>query len=330
MYNTPGKEQGDRPIQNGSPGTSASSARDLALRKGRPTIDEALGYLGAQGSRRARHAEVPHQHDESYRSKKPGNLDLSKLFPKPADQTGIGHLLSPAKFMDSPSALSDATEFFTQNASQPQPRPAPRLRRDQFNTGTSRRPIISVTNNSTRRNDIEWDMYKNAKVNVRRPPKGIQHWFDALDEESDEASDSSDMDLEDPVLTHSSPSEPARAWPESPLRNSLHSQGRPSPVAVEPANDLTRISHNTQAMNDLSRNEKRSSFHSEAETIRSACSSHRPDTPSTKGIRPLDFAVQNGSVLNLASSDEEVDPIQHLPIIRDSCAEQIDIEDEIV
>ncbi|KAL2350106.1 hypothetical protein BJ546DRAFT_860829, partial [Cryomyces antarcticus] len=347
MYNTPGKEHGDRPIQSESPGvgttkqlhnqassstlrsyydakrspllvsqqTSASSARDLALRKGRPTIDEALGYLDAQGSRGARHAEVPRQYDESYRSKKPGNLDLSKLFPKPAGQTGSGHLLSPAKFMDSPSALSDATEFFTQHASQPQPQPTPRLRRDQFDTGKSRRPVISVTNKPTRRNDIEWDMYKNAKVNVRRPPKGIQHWFDALDEESDEASDSSDTDLKDPVPIYSSPSEPARTWPESRLRISSYSQGRRSPVAVESVNDLTRVSHNTQAMNDLSRNEKRSSFHTEAETVRSTRSNS---------------AVQNGSVLNLASSDEEVDSIQHLPIIRDSCAEQIDIEDEIV
>ena len=82
--------------------TSASSARDMALRKGYPPITRPLNQDGFES------AVIPGPHDDTGSAgasqSTPMHLDLSTLFPKPyfSDRT----LLSPNKVVRSPSLIS--------------------------------------------------------------------------------------------------------------------------------------------------------------------------------------------------------------------------------
>ncbi|KAI9678847.1 MAG: hypothetical protein M1817_005907 [Caeruleum heppii] len=99
--------------------TSASSARDLALRKGLPVIQAASpGDLQADQTPSDGH-DVPSRRklfSFSPDRKNPPRLDLSKLFPRPRHIPAA--LLSPDRLTQSPSALSLASERSTANSAQ--------------------------------------------------------------------------------------------------------------------------------------------------------------------------------------------------------------------
>ncbi|ORY13067.1 hypothetical protein BCR34DRAFT_469356, partial [Clohesyomyces aquaticus] len=170
--------------------TSASAVRDMALRKGRPPVASPREYDGHPDLPMS-HAELDHRKRE-HRKSKPARLDLSKLFPKPRSNTSSerpGVLLSPNKLVNSPSAMSTASEYFprpmtreptpTPNAPRPQAKLTKSSKRQQAPPAQPPRPISPVRLH-------ERDEYDSAKINVRRPPRGIQHWFDAVGESSDE------------------------------------------------------------------------------------------------------------------------------------------------
>ncbi|KAF2020533.1 hypothetical protein BU24DRAFT_456601 [Aaosphaeria arxii CBS 175.79] len=170
--------------------TSASAVRDMALTKGHPQIAlEAGGNV---------HALSPPSHLDSkgsFRKSKPARLDLSKLFPKPRSNTALETgmpLLSPNKMVNSPTALSSASEFFPRPMTrEPSPRPKgqAKLTKSPRVQHQPQRPPSPVRVHRR-------DEYDNAKINVRRPPRGIQHWFEGFD---DDDSDDDQEESNEPI-----------------------------------------------------------------------------------------------------------------------------------
>jgi hypothetical protein len=168
--------------------TSDSAVRDRALRRGKPQILEDYNGNGHVPS-----PVSPVMHDEARRKEqrkgKPARLDLSKLFPKPKGGDGLAQsnvLFSPTKMVNSPAAMS-----FTSDYQFPRPmtrEPTPNPMGQNKPKKLQRKQMTSPYTPSSPARRVERDEYDNAKVHVRRPPKGVQHWFDALDEDSDEAS----------------------------------------------------------------------------------------------------------------------------------------------
>ena len=166
--------------------TSDSAIRDRALRRGQPPVLTDHGYEIYEPSP-VSPVILNEKRKKEARKSKPARLDLSKLFPKPRDsgsQNYGGPLLSPNKMVNSPAAMSVNSGYFPRMMSRGSASQAGPTKLQKTNTrhhdGSIRpqpSPIPSV-----RRGD-----HDNTKLNVRRPPRGVQHWFDALDEDSDES-----------------------------------------------------------------------------------------------------------------------------------------------
>lgn len=171
--------------------TSDSAVRDMALRRGKPQIVpdyNSNGYIISPVS--------PVIQDEARRKEqrksKPARLDLSKLFPKPRGAEGSANssaLLSPAKMVNSPAAMSWTSEY---QFPRPMTRePTPNSNGQDKSKKLQRKQASAPPTPSSPARKFERDQYDNAKVHVRRPPKGVRHWFDALDEDSDEVPEAS-------------------------------------------------------------------------------------------------------------------------------------------
>jgi hypothetical protein len=166
--------------------TSDSAVRDMAWRRGNSQLVpdyNSNGYAVSPVS--------PGIQDETrrkdQRKSKPARLDLSKLFPKPRGGEGSAHsnaLLSPAKMVNSPAAMSFTSEYQFPRPMTREPTPNP-SGQDKPKKLQRKQASAPPTPSSPARK-FERDQYDNAKVHVRRPPKGVEHWFDALDEDSDE------------------------------------------------------------------------------------------------------------------------------------------------
>lgn len=169
--------------------TSDSAVRDGALRKGKAKITP---YPDEHHTLRPSSRQTMEDEKKEMRKNKPARLDLSKLFPKPrsngADYS-TGSLLSPNKVCNSPSAMSTASDYFPRPMTR-EPTPILNSRGHAKLTKTVKRQQGSSVHPAHRSTSPvrlhKRDTYDNAKVNVRRPPRGIQHWFDGLGEESDE------------------------------------------------------------------------------------------------------------------------------------------------
>ncbi|KAH6633369.1 hypothetical protein C7974DRAFT_433417 [Boeremia exigua] len=168
--------------------TSNSAVRDMALRRGQPQIITD-GHAHSYSSHEA--SPVSPLLDVERRKSKPARLDLSKLFPKPKTGDGQNHaraLLSPTKMVNSPAAMSMSSEYFAQPMTR-EPTPAPKGHATLTSYATRRHAEHAPPLPSSPKRMFKRDEYDSAKVHVRRPPKGVQHWFDALDEDSDEVSE---------------------------------------------------------------------------------------------------------------------------------------------
>lgn len=169
--------------------TSDSAIRDRALRRGRTPVLTDKGYDGYVASAASPVILDQARKKKENRKSKPARLDLSRLFPKPKDSGNQRHgnaMLSPTKMVNSPAAMSMNSEYFHHSPS--------RDRTPQKATKLSHKNSTSHYNPSGRRGTspvrkIERDEYDNAKVHVRRPPKGVQHWFDALEDDSEESAE---------------------------------------------------------------------------------------------------------------------------------------------
>ncbi|KAJ9618667.1 hypothetical protein H2203_008871 [Taxawa tesnikishii (nom. ined.)] len=127
--------------------TSASAVRDMALRKGKPTIHAAAGQPELL---------FPKQKESKKRrfSKK-----LARSAPTDSTDT---EPVPPIPFQLA-HPTTHATLFPSRQESS-----------------------ISSHSQSSKATVFDQNMYDNAKINRRRPPKGIQHWFEGLDDSSDD------------------------------------------------------------------------------------------------------------------------------------------------
>ncbi len=156
--------------------TSASAVRDMGLRKGSPKVHE------MESNQIPSKSAMKPSNVTASPSDKPRKLDLASLFPRPA--ASGGRLLSPAKYSHSPSAMTDATEFFPPETLHAEVRrQGPNGR---FETHKSPQQPPSESASTPRVKIFEPDIYDHAKTNQRKPPKGIKNWFDGLDISSDE------------------------------------------------------------------------------------------------------------------------------------------------
>lgn len=299
--------------------TSDSAVRDMALRRGHPQIvtDYSDSYVGSPVSP----AIQEEARRKEQRRSKPARLDLSKLFPKPKGNNSPSHsgaLLSPTKMVNSPAAMSFTSDYHFPRPMTREPTPNPnsgaqlkpkKLLRKQPST-----PSTPYTPNSPARK-VERDVYDNAKVHVRRPPKGVQHWFDALDEDSDEAT-------EDPVPIHA----PTAVRPYEVARGPTHqtSYGRLAPDSRQESRSH-RISpagrHDTFSHEDL------------VDVTRlTSPSQYSLQSTKTKESALSKSNLQDSSVLSFSSSEDERDDSQPAPrrvAVRKSLDMNDDAEDVV-
>ncbi|KAE8847262.1 hypothetical protein HRS9122_04169 [Pyrenophora teres f. teres] len=170
--------------------TSDSAIRDRALRRGQPPVLTDHGYEIYEPSP-VSPMILNEKRKKEGRKSKPVRLDLSKLFPRPRDNDGPnygGPLLSPNKMVNSPAAMSVNSGYFPRIMSRGSMSQAAPTKLHKTNVRHHDGPMRSQPSPapSMRRNE-----HDNAKVNIRRPPRGVQHWFDALDEDSDESPENS-------------------------------------------------------------------------------------------------------------------------------------------
>ena len=165
--------------------TSESSARDFALRKGKPPVitQQHRPLMNKPSSSSLATSESPSAY-HTEQKKRPNNIDLSRLFPRAT--RGHGPILSPHRYVDSPSALStagsvtgsvaDSEASATSNEPTPKGRRMSRFGRTKPAQKSVPRAIYQNTEPDPRL----------SKVNVRRPRRGVQNWFDSLEGLSEE------------------------------------------------------------------------------------------------------------------------------------------------
>lgn len=280
--------------------TSDSAVRDMALRKGQPQIG--LRDHDLVPSPLAQ--EIGGVHGTEHRKGKPAKLDLSKLFPKPRGHGGQeygGTLLSPNKLVNSPTAMSAVSEYFPRPMTReptPQPKVHAKLTKPQRHQPSPVKPVKPTSPVRLHKRDE----YDSAKINVRRPPRGIQHWFEALSEDSEEVDEDEDEDEQVPV--RAAAAHPARRYPtvRDPSQNTLYSEAMAT-------NHQSRTHHHLP--------EPRTSRHFHTNPT----SMHRLNSPSshslqsesslgttkTKGSVFSKSNLQNSSILSFSSSEDEGD-----------------------
>ncbi|KAH6865790.1 hypothetical protein BKA58DRAFT_227117 [Alternaria rosae] len=283
--------------------TSDSAVRDRALRRGYPPVLTDHGYNNYEASP-VSPVILDETRKKEFRKSKPARLDLTRLFPKPKDGSD-GHggtLLSPAKMVNSPAAMSSTSEFFPRPMTRqptPQVQPAKLQKKKSMkyqNSPVNPQPQPQSQHPMSPVRKVKRDQYDNAKIHVRRPPKGVQHWFDALDEDSEDSQEEI-LDLE-PKLHNSVATEPdlvPAVGEPSQGRNAAHCDGRPqNPIpaykrdsfALEDIVDITHLTSPSQYSLDTYRS------HTSAKTKTSAISKTN---------------LQDSSVLSFSSSEDEVD-----------------------
>ena len=165
--------------------TSASAVRDHGLRKGSPmiSIHESSSDPTLVKSQKPLKSAMKKSQQDSVRRKdterKGRRLDIGSLF---------AHQQKPSSSGDgSPSTHGRQErnfEFFpeeTVHAKLQRPQPHARFETQKSIGGQS-----NNSDSTVREKVFEKDIYDNTKMHVRRPPKGIQNWFDGFDISSDE------------------------------------------------------------------------------------------------------------------------------------------------
>ncbi|KAL8699619.1 MAG: hypothetical protein Q9224_001333 [Gallowayella concinna] len=154
--------------------TSASSARDMALRKGHPTVSSPLSHDAS--------AEIsPAPLDDEERpatnptlGRTPAHLDLSDRFPKP--HAFAGPILSPDGMSKSPTQQSYPSS--PQSGSAGRPNWWKRRKAKESKSKQTRPPVDDARFDQL---DLGVD---SLKMNIRKPKAGTQHWFDGVANEN--------------------------------------------------------------------------------------------------------------------------------------------------
>ncbi|KAL9097164.1 MAG: hypothetical protein Q9165_000591 [Trypethelium subeluteriae] len=163
----------------------ASSTRDMAPRKGISTSAMAATSPVVKSQCQAREQIVSKDHAKPQdKTKRPSRLDISRLFPR---TKGNGeNLLSPSQLAFSPSPLASKPEYTSSPISTSGKGGRWGLRSKK--SKESIKTTMSQSTQSTVSRSIGPEKYDSPKLNVKRPPRGIQHWFEGIDvdEEDDE------------------------------------------------------------------------------------------------------------------------------------------------
>ena len=163
--------------------TSSSGARDMGLRKVRSGVPSSKSGTESNG-RPLKSAMRRPSHDPEPTVKPAGKKEGGMRMPKfanflPRQNSANRSLLQPSQLSQYGSSLSVASAS-PSNAN---------FRSPSFSHGDALVASASgsVTSDPTMRPKVfETDVYDSSKLNVRRPPKGIQNWFDGVDISSDE------------------------------------------------------------------------------------------------------------------------------------------------
>lgn len=303
--------------------TSDSAIRDMALRKGQPpvirTIPNTHAFAPAPNTLGESGPEDAEPGESANRKRRPTRLDISRLFPKPSFSSL--HLLSPTKYVESPPQLSATTEYFPHNyASSVRSKTSASSTTQSFRSGNKPSKILSTDRKPPLKASAHKPQVAQSrdevgvfKSNVRKPPRGIQYWFDGLLEEEDED------DLEGEAITALPPlPAPARGRDlevdskiDEPHTKPVGKSFRPQRLSLSPRYPLS--SHPV-----LDATERPTSS-----THRHSIKSH--NSGNTSRSRSSKLASSNlceSSVIS-SSSDDETEPEEsetHLPRVRDSIA----------
>ncbi|KAH7135835.1 hypothetical protein B0J11DRAFT_172051 [Dendryphion nanum] len=273
--------------------TSASAVRDRALRKGQaPILTDSPLFPSAD----------PYEFDnkKENRKSKPARLDLSKLFPKPRSsgpQDVAKPLLSPNKLVNSPSAMSTISEYFPRPMTR-EPTPTPRGHAKLTKSG--KRQQVPTTQHQQRPTSParlhKRDVYDNAKINVRRPPRGIQHWFDGLGDDSDEVEEEGQRHIEaaQPMPAREPPRAPVRQSSLGRLIDNTIPQPRRNPHALAPGG---HTKHDPYASA-----KSRIGYHLDQFSVQSQTSLISIKTKESAFSKTN---LQDSSVLSISSSEDE-------------------------
>ncbi|KAK0902900.1 hypothetical protein LTS16_026777, partial [Friedmanniomyces endolithicus] len=291
--------------------TSDSAVRDMGLRKPPPMTIHETASDPALARRPLKSALKKHFQPEMKRQasdtsqrlgtssseKKPTRLNLSHFLPRSQSR----NLLSPNTLSRSPSALTDNSDYSPRETVHVQlKRPTANA---PFTTHKSvKQPTVDASPTS-RAKVFEPDIYDQAKTNVRRPPKGIQNWFDGVDISTDEESetetkkqaspDSHELDAND-LSSEFSPWH-IKSDGEQPR---LDRKGSRDPVE----DNLLAIKHAKERIRERMRlvGQRKGSF--DTVTIASAVSSEIPDRKRGGGSRLALVELASQSVLSLSES----------------------------
>ncbi|OQO13468.1 hypothetical protein B0A48_01696 [Cryoendolithus antarcticus] len=309
--------------------TSDSAVRDMAWRKvspqalaskseshlPKPPLKSALKQSSPESDRRVKKVDVKTQRD----SPKVRRLDFSHLLvrrnlpettntpPRPSNGSSTSLNVVPIPYTKSKSS-----------------------KKTKVVKGEPRYELsASVPNGSaTRPKVFETDVFDNAKVNVRRPPKGIQNWFDGFDISSDEEERQAPVELpgSEPVSAGEALPSTFSPYAEAtsgqrqrvpagmvPVRNSsqvLPPQSRPNPRR-NPSDDI--VFENIQAINQArqqmqARQAAQAALISRKNTAESGVHPTR-NRSAGRESRLASSSLANESVLALSdtSEDERVD-----------------------
>lgn len=158
--------------------TSSSAVRDMGLRKVPSAVASSRNEVETSG--RQLKSALKHPAHEPDRMEKPTTKKqgwkFGSIFPKhhPSDRNH----LQPAQIARNGSSLSVASTAQSYARS-------PSFGHSSEALASPATGSVS-TDSTTRPKVFENDVFDSAKVNVRRPPKGIQNWFDGVDVSSDE------------------------------------------------------------------------------------------------------------------------------------------------
>jgi hypothetical protein len=304
--------------------TSASSARDFALRKGCPPVIPGL-RSDMSGAPKAGSAPFSSRGPPK---KRPSRLDFSMLFPKPLPRSGP--ILSPQRYTASPPPLSATSEVpFREFPNQS----------SLNNQEASGAPdLITPRHPRNSCQPLENADKILAKTNPQKPRLGVQNWFDGLeiDISEDDADCEPDMQPNFVETAFRTPpikfGEAAFRSPEEPSKPVRPNHGTEQPSF---AGRECSVSRRFKPLEDGQPREKSRKWEMKAENVILPCYS-RIRAPSTLGLADL----SEQSVLCLSSSDDEEDNTQkgeqrrnieqRGPSLRDSLgADSIDSDVEI-
>lgn len=166
--------------------TSASSARDMALRKGHRSIASPLSHdvsnevspnIEDDGRSDADHAP----------SRRPAQLDFPNGFPKA--QLSSLPIISPDEVTKAPSQLSHSSSQHSASSSRP-----------NWWKRKSAKESKSKKGNPTPE-DARLDQFdlglESLKTNIRKPKAGTRHWFDGVDEDHNQDGQRDQLDADE-------------------------------------------------------------------------------------------------------------------------------------